>query len=87
MTRPTRPEVSDPKLRTALDRVGPHIENYRQNLDLISRDIKAVEEYLTTSGVRMVARVQFGTRGYSPSPKSDVTGDYPGAWYKEGMSR
>ena len=60
MTQPTRPDVSDPALRAALERVGPHIENYRQRLDLISNDIKAIEEYLTASGVRLSESVDIG---------------------------
>jgi hypothetical protein len=57
MSHPTRPEVSDPNLRAALNRVGSHIENYSENLDRISNDIRAVEQYLTASGIRLTARV------------------------------
>jgi hypothetical protein len=57
MTRPTRPEVSDPDLRTTLERVGSYIENYTANLDAISNDIKAMEKYLAESGIRLRASV------------------------------
>jgi hypothetical protein len=60
MSRVTRPEVSNAELRAALDRVGPHIENYNENLDLISNDIRAIEQYLTASGVRHCAAAKIG---------------------------
>ena len=60
MTRPSRPEVSDRELRDALDLVGSHIENYNSNLDAISKDIKAIEGYLTDSGVRVNEYVRIG---------------------------
>lgn len=47
MSQPVRPEVSDPKLRAVLDRVGPNIENYHVNLDAISNNIRAIEGYLS----------------------------------------
>ena len=60
MPRITRPEVSSPELRAALDRVGSHIENYNENLDRLSNDIRAIEQYLTASGVRQWAYVTIG---------------------------
>lgn len=78
MTRPSRPDVSDPDLRAALDRVGPHIENYQQNLDLISKDIKAIEHYLTTSGVRLREGVKIGYTEKFVDGDYDVMGNYSG---------
>jgi hypothetical protein len=57
MSQLDRPEVSNPELRAALDRVGPHIENYIENLDRISKDIKSVEQYLASSGVNQTAHM------------------------------
>jgi hypothetical protein len=76
MTRPTRPNVSDPDLRAALERVGPHIENYQQNLDLISTDIKAIERYLTVSGVRLSEGVNIGYTETFTDGDDDATGNY-----------
>lgn len=74
-----RPEVGDPSLRAALAEVGPHIENYQQNLDTISRDIKAVEQYLSSSGVRVSAFVNLGYSEMLPDgEKEDVMGNYSG---------
>jgi hypothetical protein len=76
MTRPTRPNVSDPDLRAALERVGPHIENYQQNLDLISTDIKAIERYLSVSGVRLSEGVNIGYTETFFDGNDDTTGNY-----------
>ena len=74
-----RPEVGDPSLRAALAEVGPHIENYQQNLDTISRDIKAVEQYLSSSGVRVSAFVNLGySEMLADGAKEDVMGNYSG---------
>ena len=82
MPRPKRPEVSTPELRAALDRVGLHIENYHQNLDLISNDIRGIEEYLTASGVRQWAAVKIG------HTEEFTDGDYDGAGnYSGGITR
>jgi hypothetical protein len=54
MSQPVRPEVSDPKLRAVLDRVGPNIENYHVNLDAISNNIRAI--------VRVPQRTNAGER-------------------------
>jgi hypothetical protein len=78
MTRPTRPDVSDPDLRAALEQVGPHIENYHQNLDLISTDIKAIEQYLTDSGVRFGVGVNIGYTETFTDGDCDVMGNYRG---------
>ena len=78
MTLPTRPDVSDPDLRAALERVGPHIENYQQNLDLISKDIKAIEQYLAASGVRLSEGVNIGYTEQFTDGEYDVMGNYSG---------
>jgi hypothetical protein len=46
-----RPHVSDPELQAALDRWGPHIEQYTARLDRVSAEIRAVEAYLRTGGL------------------------------------
>lgn len=76
MTRPTRPDVSDPDLRAALEQVGPHLEKYQQNLDLISKDIKAIEQYLTVSGVRLSEGVNIGYTETFTDGDDDATGNY-----------
>lgn len=83
MTRPPRPEVSDPKLRAALDDVGPHIENYNENLDLISKDIKSIEQYLTSSGVRHRANVTIDHADSFPDDEApDEMDNYSGPLYR-----
>ena len=59
MTTPLRPTVSDPALQATLDECGPNIENYHANLDNISNDIKAVEQYFASSGVRVERGIAF----------------------------
>jgi hypothetical protein len=87
MSQPVRPKVSDPKLKSALDRVGPEIENYHANLDAISNDIKSIEQYLTASGVRMAARVRIGgTNGALTDGDIDVMGNYSGGIYEDAES-
>jgi hypothetical protein len=82
MSRPTRPEVSDGALRAALDRVGPHIENYNATLDAISKDIKAVEQYLLSSGVRLNAYVEIGrNKGFPEGEGWDGSDNYSGPIY------
>jgi hypothetical protein len=79
MPHPSRPEVSDPDLRAALDRVGTHIESYNENLDLISNDIRAIEHYLTLSGVRLSAGVEISCSELSTTEGDyDVLGNYSG---------
>jgi hypothetical protein len=78
MTKSTRPNVSDPDLRAALERVGPHLEKYQQSLDLISKDIKAIEQYLTVSGVRLSEGVNIGYTERLTDGDYDVIGNYSG---------
>jgi hypothetical protein len=83
MTRPTRPAVSDPDLRAALERVGPHIENYQQHLDLISEDIKAIEQYLTVSGVRLSEGVDIGYTETFADGAYDVASNRSGSFARD----
>src|SRR5262245_24437838 len=76
MTNPIRPNVSDPDLRAALERVRPHLEKYQQNLDLISKDIKAIEQYLTVSGVRLSEGVNIGYTETFTDGDDDAAGNY-----------
>jgi hypothetical protein len=62
---PTRPDVSDPALKAALESAGPAIEDYHTNLDAISRDIKSVEEYLSRSGIRVPIKVRVYGSGFA----------------------
>ena len=78
MPRLTRPQVTDPELRAALDRVGPHIENFNENLDHISNDIRAIEQYLTSSGVRLYASVRIGWTEEFTDGDYDVLKNYSG---------
>lgn len=83
MTKPTRPTVSDQELRAALDEFGPHIENFNANLDLISRDIKSVEQYLADSGIRQRASVSVGYSDSFPDDEvPDALGNYAGPLYR-----
>lgn len=61
-----RPTVSSRELRAALETAGPHIENFNENLDAMSSDIRAIEKYFTDSGIRIRATVECGT--YKPDP-------------------
>jgi hypothetical protein len=84
MSRPARPEVSDAELRAALDRVGPHIENYHENLDLISKDIKSIEQYLTDSGLRHRASVTIDHSDSFPEGEApDELDNYSGPLYRD----
>jgi len=84
MTRPNRPDVSDPKLHDALDNVGSHIENYNQNLDLISKDIKSIEQYLSNSGIRHWVSVTFDRWDSFPEDNEPVDADnYSGPLYRK----
>lgn len=78
MTKPSRPDVSDPHLRAALDGFGEHIENYTENLDLVSKDIKGIEQYLTTSGVRIGAGVKIGHTEEFTDGDYDIFRNYSG---------
>lgn len=79
-----RPEVTDPHLRSTLDRVGHHIENYQQNLDTVSADIKAIENYLTASGIRVLAFVVIGfLEGLPDDQKEDAAGNYSGPIHRD----
>ena len=78
MPRIPRPEVSSPELRSALDRVGSHIENYNENLDRLSKDILSIEQYLTASGVRETAYVKVGYSEEFTDGEYDVLRNYSG---------
>ena len=83
MTGPTRPKVSDPELRAALDQFGPHIENYNANLDVISKDIKSIEQYLADSGIRQRASVSIGHSDSFPEGEApDELDNYSGPIYR-----
>jgi hypothetical protein len=80
VTKPTRPNVADPVLRAALDEFGPHIENFNANLDVISKDIKAIEEYLANSGIRQRAAVSIGHSDSFPEGEApDALDNYSGS--------
>ena len=83
MSKPTRPKVSNSELRAVLDRVGPHIENFNENLDLISNDIKSIEQYLATSGIRQRASVSIACTDRFPDGEApDALDNYSGSLYR-----
>lgn len=83
MTKPSRPEVSDPQLRAALDAVGEHIENYTENLDFVSKDIKGVEQYLSASGIRTGAHVKLGHTEEFTDGDYDMLRNYSGGIHRD----
>jgi hypothetical protein len=76
VAKPARPDVSDPALKQALDAAGPAIEEYHANLDLISRDIKAVEQYLISSGIRIPTKVRVTGTGFQISPEEPFDSEF-----------
>jgi hypothetical protein len=82
-TTPVRPQVSDPALQAALDEAGPNIENYHANLDGVSSDIKSVEQYLASSGVRMQAEVRLPGKGIELEDEMDVLENYSGRIWQD----
>jgi len=83
MSQTNRPEVSDPQLQATLDRVGPYIENYNENLDLISKDIKSIEQYLSTSGIRQRALIEVEhTDSFPEGETPDELDNYSGDLYR-----
>ena len=59
----TDPVFNSPDLQAAFTESKGSIESLKTNLDLISRDIKAIEEYLTNTGLRIPVRVRFDFQG------------------------
>ncbi|HWB15892.1 MAG TPA: hypothetical protein VG538_05745 [Vicinamibacterales bacterium] len=82
-TTPVRPKVSDPALQTAIDEAGPNIENYYTNLDGVSADIKSVEQYLTSSGIRIPAEVHLPGKGIELEGEIDVLENYSGRIWQD----
>jgi hypothetical protein len=83
VTKPTRPTVSEPALQQALSAVGPHIENYHENLDAVSNDIRNIERYLADSGIRVSARIRIGGSGTRTVGPIDVLQNYSGEIYED----
>lgn len=83
MAKPTRPAVSDPALQEALSAVGPNIENYHQNLDAVSNDIRNIERYLVDSGIRLSACIRIGGSGARTVEPIDVLQNYSGEIYED----
>jgi len=59
-TESSRPAFHSRSLQEALAEAAPHLENIPQNLDAISEDIKTLERYLETVGVRVPVSLPMG---------------------------
>jgi hypothetical protein len=56
----TEPVFNSPELQKAFKESKQSLESLKANLDLISRDIRTLEEYLTATAIRVPIAVTFG---------------------------